>query len=214
MAAQITTQRPLPNACNIKQNPVSQRQLACFCTTGCGSDRFKPGCLWNNLSPGSWVSCSSLLLWKKPSTRNWSLCLCCEGFHGRASSDSRWGWTQTSVLVRTLQVMSRTARVGGQHRLGPLVFTPGSTLHHPRGDKGFRGPASRGPDLAGVDHTPAAITVPVSSMLSDSEVLRPPMVRFLFGLKAYLGFCMCFPYLDFFSLLQPRGSLCRSICCF
>lgn len=84
----------------------------------------------------------------------------------------------------------------------------------PEGDKGFRGPASRGPDLAGVDHTPVAITVPMSSILSDSEVPRPPMVRYFLGLKAYLGFCMCFPYLDFFSLLRPRSSLCRSTCCF
>ena len=97
MADQITAQHPLPDACNVKQNPVSQKHLAGFGTTGCGSDRFKSGWLRNNLNSVSWVSCSSLLLWKKPSTRSWSLCLSCEGFHGCAPSDSRRGWTQTSV---------------------------------------------------------------------------------------------------------------------
>lgn len=48
MADQITTQEPLHDACNIKQNLVSQQQFCCFCIVGCGIERFKSEWLRNN----------------------------------------------------------------------------------------------------------------------------------------------------------------------
>lgn len=48
VADQITTQEPLHDACNIKQNLVSQQQFCCFCIVGCGIERFKSEWLRNN----------------------------------------------------------------------------------------------------------------------------------------------------------------------
>lgn len=43
-----------------------------------------------------------------------------------------WGATQSSVFLKSFQVISRTAKVENQGQLRWLVFKPSCTLHHPR----------------------------------------------------------------------------------
>ena len=150
MADQITSQQPLGDACDVKQNQCHGSSTRA-CTTGCAGDRLRQE--RSRSSPGPALAVLRLMpVVEEPPTRKCSLCLSREAFHRPASPDSRGGdWP--SGLFRALQMMSRTAKVEDQHQLRPRASHLAALRITQEMTEDSRVLAERGSDSVGVDHS-------------------------------------------------------------